>query len=270
VWCVCVCARVYDHRSEAACKALAWEEECTRISSSERETALRCDKLLRDLEFSAQDHAAANSAMEQVYRSLLTLIHIYRSLLTLRSRSRYLRHGTGERAQESCARHKVRRGCWQVKPGCKQRMQAAHNSQTQTHARTHTHTHTWQVKARMQATHDKEQAFIRDALRRSDRMREDDAAAWSRELQAINTKLNQDKAAWDCERGAMQRDLDEYADAVRRMQEVSLSLSLSRSLSNLNTQAELQAAVNLDYMCGWATSPHTSPQSVSGWCSKRY
>ena len=127
VVCVCVCARVYDHRSEAACKALAWEEECTRISSSERETALRCDKLLRDLEFSAQDHAAANSAMEQVYRSLLTLIHIYRSLLTLRSRSRYLRHGTGERAQESCARHKVRRGCWQVKPGCKQRMQAAHN-----------------------------------------------------------------------------------------------------------------------------------------------
>ena len=118
----------------------------------------------------------------------------------------------------------------------------------------HTTRHSWrvtcallrQVKARMQATHEQEQASLRDALRRSDRMRDDDVAAWSREVHALKTQLSEDKAAWDSERASMQRDLDEYADALRRMQE-----------------AELQAAVNLDYMCGWATSPNASPQS--GW-----
>ncbi len=98
-----------------------------------------------------------------------------------------------------------------------------------------------QVKARMQSAHEQEHATLRDALRRSERMRDDDVATWSREVHALKTQLSEDKAAW-----SMQRDLEEYADALRRMQE-----------------AELQAAVNLDYMCGWATSPNASPQS--GW-----
>ena len=96
-----------------------------------------------------------------------------------------------------------------------------------------------EANVRLVSSHQDVESDLREALLRKERQHED-------ERQSLLESAAEERRAWEDQRAAMQMDLDQFKLAIQRMQD-----------------AELQAAANLDYMCGWLSSPPKEPPVTS-------